>query len=763
MRAGSPVLLTALVTAAGCASPTTTETGYIWVERGTDDPAGPVQLGRLSGDGERLYAGPPQGGPWVGEPDGEDWQPIGDQHQGGVTWMEVLRGETGCDPDTLFTIGESGFFRSTDGAHTWEEVEGLDAPYSVRRLLKMSDGSGRLFLVSGQAGADAVLRSEDRGATWEPVFDLEGFYGDLWSPREGSGDLYLAGPHSVMYRSTDGGDTWDALGSFDDRERRVSLVGSEAGSPRLWVVIDSNGPLLRRSDDGGESFEDLGTLTDLSGAGIAASIDDPDLLAYSGETLHVSRDGGERFSSLSEASEYYDSPATRLHGDIQQIVVQRDADGAEVWHLGTGGGLYRSQDGLNTVENLSLSGLRVGAYYATLTSAADPTRVAAGSSGQGYQLTEEVDEISDLLQLEQVKSGGYVQLTSSDGTHDLVYTSPEESESSGDLLVQVGEEDPSFFTLKYPTGARLLTTSPILVADPDEPTVFYYLANQLYRYKVDPSAETATHAIWSDDSLPTSSDSRLQMLAFSPLDSARVYATSDSRGFFRSDNHGQTWEALSTIPLPGPRGHAILIFSEDDEVVIVAGSDEALRAIFLSTDGGETFETWSQGLEDDTVYCLCEAGDGSGRIFAGAPTGVFERRLEDPMWWNVSRGRAPVIPYRGCETLKDENTIRFSTLGRGIWDLKLSAETAAETGADSGPGGSGSLEPGADSGDCGEDSGLWRETGASPDSAEEPAVRSGKAEGGCSYAGDAGRSGLALVGMALGLLALRRRIGIGPY
>ena len=57
----------------------------------------------------------------------------------------------------------------------------------------------------------------------------------------------------------------------------------------------------------------------------------------------------------------------------------------ETWYISTDGGLYHSQDTLHTVLNLSLQGLRVSQYYSTLTSAADPDHVAAGSQDQGYQ------------------------------------------------------------------------------------------------------------------------------------------------------------------------------------------------------------------------------------------------------------------------------------------------------------------------------------------------------------------------------------------
>ena len=74
-----------------------------------------------------------------------------------------------------------------------------------------------------------------------------------------------------------------------------------------------------------------------------------------------------------------------------------DEEQREVWYNSTDGGLYRSLDGMETVENLSLTGLRVSQYYSTLTSTANPDRVAAGSQDQGYQIASSSTEEEELI------------------------------------------------------------------------------------------------------------------------------------------------------------------------------------------------------------------------------------------------------------------------------------------------------------------------------------------------------------------------------
>jgi hypothetical protein len=50
---------------------------------------------------------------------------------------------------------------------------------------------------------------------------------------------------------------------------------------------------------------------------------------------------------------------------------------------------------------------------------------------------------------------------------------------------------------------------------------------------------------------------------------------------------------------------------------------------------------------------------------------VYGRDPEGDAWVDVGDGVAPVTAYWSVEALSSENTMRFGTYGRGIWDLQL--------------------------------------------------------------------------------------------
>ena len=64
------------------------------------------------------------------------------------------------------------------------------------------------------------------------------------------------------------------------------------------------------------------------------------------------------------------------------------------------------------------------------------------------------------------------------------------------------------------------------------------------------------------------------------------------------------------------------------------------------------------------------AGDGSGMVFAGTETAVYARRRHEGEWTDITGAEAPVTTYWSAEALHHENTIRFGTYGRGIWDYQ---------------------------------------------------------------------------------------------
>src|SRR5262249_20129880 len=146
-------------------------------------------------------------------------------------------------------------------------------------------------------------------------------------------------------------------------------------------------------------------------------------------------------------------------------------------YISTDGGLFRSTDLLVSVQNLSLSGLRISQYYTTHTSSRAPAHVVAGAQDQGYQRAS-VPAVppSTALAFSQLISGDYGHLTSGDGDHDFLF-----STYPGFVLCQVGENAPQLFTEDFPAGEDHAWMPPV-VADPNDSRNFFLCCSHLYRY-----------------------------------------------------------------------------------------------------------------------------------------------------------------------------------------------------------------------------------------------------------------------------------------
>lgn len=638
--------------------------GGAWLERGSNNQAGRMHVTKYSTDRTQLYAGSAFGGLWRGTPEGTDWTPLGDATYGGVHFLEVVPGADTGDPDVLITATDGGIvLRSGDAGVTWQAATDIGSPWWARRLMQSSDGSHTLFLVTASTAGNSLFRSVDKGLTWQDVYDFNGYYGDVWAPRDGGETLYLLEERAVL-TSVDSGDTWVTVGELP-RSNQGDITGSEAGGPTIYCVLDN--AELYRSDNGGADWLELGALGDYWGGSLNASMVDSAMFVYGGVELHKSFDGGATFQTQNAWSAYYGDPENLLHADIDGIDVIPDGLGGETWFVDTDGGVYRSVDDLDSVQNLSMAGLRVGQYYDVLTSKTDPTHIAIGAQDQGYQLTNDVAQDDDVLEADQVMSGDYGHLTSGDGTHDWVF-----SVYPGFVLAQHGETDPSYSYVDFPGGETYVPWLPPIAADPEEPSAFFFPASHIYRYTHTGGSRWEITQ-WSDQDFSLRRDEYVSRLEFSPVNPNRAYAATSYGRVWWSDDHAVTWTMSASI-VPDDNwyyGQAVAPSLTDEDTVTVGGSGYGVPAVYRSTDGGRTFAPWSEGLPDTLVYTLVEAPDGSGTVFAGTETAAWRRGADDGAWVNITSAAAPITTYWDAEGLTAENTIRFATYGRGVWDYQI--------------------------------------------------------------------------------------------
>jgi photosystem II stability/assembly factor-like uncharacterized protein len=641
-----------------------------WRELGSRNLAGRMHCAAWSPDGQTLYAGSDRGGLWKGIRDGTGWTPLGDNLYGGVHEMAVLPGDGG-GPDILIRLYGSEVHRTLDQGLTWEVPEGLTKINQAKRILVLEDADHTVFILTrGNLGKWKVKVSLDKGATFTTMYSLIK-EGDIWTSRTALGPVYLVSGDKV-YETSDQGQTWTALGNpIPVNYSRAILAGSENPDLRFNAAfLVNNTWVLWRSEDAGVMWNYIRDLEDFWES-LVASTQGANLIAYAGVEMFVSRDAGSTWKKVNNWGAYYGNPEKRLHADIPGLFVLPDpnAPKGEVWYIGTDGGLYHSLDWMWNVNNLSMSDLGVSQYYTVLTSRRNPDLVLAGSQDQGYQRSvlngPPPPPPGPWADFDQLISGDYGHLTSSNGAHDLVY-----SVYPGFVLVQEGEDNPSLLYpwVDFPAGESHLWM-PYILAEPTDKEAFYFCATHLYRYERDSGATWNYVQHSSQDFSP----GYLTSLAFSPLDPDRAWAaTGDGRLYYSSDR-GVNW-TQSNQNGPGTHyfyGTVLLPSSTDVDTCWVAGSGYSTAPVWRTIDGGANWQPERNGLPGTLVYCMAEAPDQSGRLYCGTENGAWEYDPDTRLWSDILGTEGPINTYWTCEAVASQNLIRFGTYGRGLWDYHL--------------------------------------------------------------------------------------------
>src|SRR5512140_2268136 len=208
---------------------------------------GPFRGGRtvaasgIPGNPNVFYVGANNGGVWKTTDAGRVWAPVFDEQPTGSIGVLAVAPSS---PDTLYvgsgeglqrpdlSVGD-GIYRSTDAGKTWTHLGLRDAQQIAGLAVHPHDPDRVYAAVLGHPyGANAergVFRSTDGGKTWAKVLfkdentgaidlafdpqDSRTIYASLWQTRRPPWNVYPPsnGPGSGLYKSTDGGSTWQPI------------------------------------------------------------------------------------------------------------------------------------------------------------------------------------------------------------------------------------------------------------------------------------------------------------------------------------------------------------------------------------------------------------------------------------------------------------------------------------------------------------------------------------------------------------------------
>ena len=263
--------------------------GYRWRNLGPDRGGRSIAVSGVIGRPDEGYFGAVGGGLWKTIDGGENWGSVTDFQITSASVGAVAVSET--NPDLVFIgTGETcirgnimpgdGVYRSTDAGDTWEHV-GFRESHGISKVRIHPTNPDIVYVASfGKYSAPSeergVFKSTDGGDSWERVLfrndetgaidlvidrnDPDVLYASLWEAYRKEYQMSSGGPGSGMFKSTDGGDTWTEITRNPGMPQeglvgRIGLAVSSANSNRVYSLFENDDGGLFRSDDAGETWE----------------------------------------------------------------------------------------------------------------------------------------------------------------------------------------------------------------------------------------------------------------------------------------------------------------------------------------------------------------------------------------------------------------------------------------------------------------------------------------------------------------------------
>jgi photosystem II stability/assembly factor-like uncharacterized protein len=537
-----------------------------------------------------FYIGQVDGGVWKSQDYGRTWNPIFDgqdtQSIGAIAVapsdsqvVYVASGEGLHRPD--LSVGD-GIYRSSDAGATWTHL-GLRDGQQIAALAVNPKNPDRLFAAVlghpyGPNAERGIFRSTDGGHTWTKVLYKDQntggsdvaidptnpsvVYASLWEARLGpweDGNSY-EGTHGGLFKSTDGGNTWNPLTKGLPTGLLQINVAIAASDPnRLYATVSTKvegayasakGLSVYRSDDAGESWvqitDDPRPAMKIGGGDLPVPRVDPQNadIAYSTSIVTCrSTDGGKTWISLRGAPGGDDYQNLWINPRNPKILLLVSDQGAVI--SVNGGESWGSWYNQPTAQ----------LYHVSATNTF-PYQVCAGQQESGSVCTSTRGNDGEITSRNWHPAGiieyGYA---APDPLHkNLVYGAGRTEVSKYDAVTgQVQNVTPLPVRRE---GFRADPTEPLLFS-PIDPHILYYAANKLFETRdggdtwetISPDL-TREHT-GQPDSLPPLTEKQqaqrrgaIYSVAASFLNSQTIWAGTDDGLVWITRDGGKNWSDI---------------------------------------------------------------------------------------------------------------------------------------------------------------------------------------------------------------------------
>lgn len=660
------------------------------------------------------YFGATGGGLWKTTNGGTDWYPVTDGQINTASVGAVAVCE--ADPDIVYLgTGEAhlrgtismgdGVYRSTDGGKTWTYL-GLESSTGQQAVARVRIDPNDCDLVYAAVLGDpwgpnherGVFRSRDGGLTWENVLyrdeqtgaadlvldpsNARTMYATLWQVRRRPWEANSGGPGSGLFKSTDGGSTWEELtknpGLPTGRLGKMGVAVSGADRNRVYALIEHDHGGVFRSDDGGATWQLVNGNRVLYGRAeyyvtIYADPQDRDkVYVPGGNGFFRSLDGGRTYTTI--AVPHGDNHDMWIDPSNPQRMIQSNDGGANV--SVDGGETWTAQD-YPTSQMYHVITTNDFPYY-VCGGQQDRSSKCVPSDGDGSYWYDAaageqgyiaVHPLNTFLQYGGAQRGYLWRYDRATGQRRSIDVWPDHAQG---LPPNVLRE-------------RFQWTFPIIMS-PHEPNVVYVTSQHVWRTtngghsweRISPDLTYADPATLNgEQSIVPNQNSQdyyatIFSLALSPHDPGTIWTGSDDGLVHVTRNGGAHWENVTPPDLPKfSRVSLIEVSPHSPGKAYLAVERYKMQDlapyIFKTEDFGKSWTKITNGIsQGHYVRAVKEDTERAGLLFVGTEHAPYIS-LDDGANWQSLALNLPDVQVSDLE-VKD-NDLVIATYGRGFYIL----------------------------------------------------------------------------------------------
>ncbi|WP_335337879.1 WD40/YVTN/BNR-like repeat-containing protein [Sediminicola sp. YIK13] len=663
------------------------------------------------------YMGSTGGGVWKTVDDGITWKNISDGFFKTGTVGAIAVAESNSNM-VVVGMGEhaargvmtsmgNGVYKSMDAGKTWKHI-GLENSRHISDVVIDPKDPNIIFISAqgAQYGASSdrgVYRSKDGGATWEKVLfvnNLTGasslsmdmnnsliLYASMWEHQRFPWTMVSGGEGSGLYKSTDGGTTWEQMKEGLPKEMGKSGISvSRANSDRVYAVLEAEGKQggVYRSDDGGKKWKQ----TSKDRINIARSwyymeiFADPqneDWVYVLNAPVTKSIDGGANFSPIS--TPHGDNHHLWIHPNNHDIMINSNDGGANVSN--NGGKSWSTQENQPTAQ-----------FYRVITDNLVPYNIYGGQQDNSSVsiVSRTTDNGIDWQDWQPASGCESAYLAFDPNNPDVIYggcyqgiiekfyKASQQSKSIKEYPELGLGVVPSDFKFRYNWNAPI-------IASPHDVNTIYHAGNVVFKTmdggttwetvsgdltRNDKTKQGPGGGPFTNEAAGGENYNTIMYLVESPHEKGVLWAGSDDGLVHITKDGGGSWQNVSPAGLGEGIVNHIEVSPHNPATAYVTVMKykfmDLAPYIYKTTDYGASWTKVVNGISDPHTFVRVVKEDPKkpGLLYAGTETGLYIS-FDAGANWQPFQLNLPVVAINDLAI--QDNDLIAATAGRSFWIL----------------------------------------------------------------------------------------------